>query len=178
MKLDGFIGKYKNKILNINIALIIVALIIANNIYKRQTVTMALLKRNNDAEIKKNEVLENISQLEKKINSYKNALNKKDMTLVMNAVNNIAKELGIKIISFKPQNEKDYSVYVKYPFNLAIGIKDYHQLGRFVAKIENSADIYMVDSMNIRTLAEEQKGAGETEKFTVELILSRILFKG
>lgn len=174
----NFVSRYKNKILNVNIAIIILSLIIANNIYKRQTAILESLKKKRDTEIKKNESLENISQLEKKINAYRNYFNEKDISLVITKINEIAKASDIKIISFKPQTARDYPVYVKQSFLLTISAKDYRQLGEFVSKIENSPDIYMIDSFNIKSLALEQEKKALTDKIGVELIVSTIVFKG
>jgi Tfp pilus assembly protein PilO len=177
MELANLLSRHKNKILNINFAIIVLALIFANNIYKKQVSIIETFKQNKDIETKKNGVLGNISQLEKKINAYKNYLNKKDMSLVMSRINNIAKDSGVKIISFRPQTETDYPVYVKYSFSLAVNFKDYNSLGRFMSKIENSPDVYMVDSINIEPLSQGQEEKGETNKITVDLVLSTILFK-
>lgn len=177
MELTNFIDRYKNKVLNINIAIIILALIIANNIYKRQTVTLESLKKRKDTEIKTNEVLNDISQLGKKINAYKNALNKNNTSLVINSINGMGKESGIKIISFKPQTEVDYTIYVKYPYSLTISAKDYNQLGKFISKIESSSNnIYMVDSLNIKSVSKQQEEKTETSEISAELTLSIILF--
>lgn len=175
MELIDFINIYKNKILNI--AIVILALIIAYNIYKGQNRTLGSLKENKDIEIKKNAVLSDISQLEKKIISYKNLFNKKDISLVMNTINSIAKGTNIKIILIRPQRERDYPVYIKYSFDLVINAKDYHQVGKFISKIESSPDIYMIDSVNIKLLPESQL-AEQIYKLTVELTLSTVFFKG
>ena len=179
MEVTDFISRYKNKFLNINIVIIIVALIIANNIYKRQTNIIGSLKQNKDAEIKKNEILGSIAQLEKKINAYKDFLNinKGDKSLIMSTINDIAKDSDVKIVSFRPESEIDYYAYVKYPIFLVINAKDYNQIGRFMSKIENSSYVYMVDNLNIRPNSQEEKKDG-TENFTIELILSTIWFKG
>jgi Tfp pilus assembly protein PilO len=178
MEATDFIIKYKNKILNI--AIIILAVIIANNTYKKQANIIASLKQNKDTEIKKNEALGSIGQLEKKMNAYKNSLIKKDNSLIMSAINDIAKDSGIKITSFRPEPEILYAVYVKYSYSLSINAKDYNSVGKFISKIENSPDIYTVDSVNIRPLPQGQGEVKEEEtyKIAVELILSTVWFKG
>jgi len=175
MRLTDYINKYKNKILNI--AIVILALIIANNIYKSQNRTLESLKENKDIEMKKNTVLGDIDRLEGRINSYKNLFNKKDVSLIMNTIRGLAKDTNIKIISLRPQKEKDYPVYIKYSFDLVMNARDYHQIGKFISKIEGSPDIYMIDNINIRPLTESQT-AQQTYKLTVELTLSTVFFKG
>lgn len=174
MDLANFVNKYKNKILNIII--IIFAVMVANNIYKVQNRITQSLKQNREAEIKKNELLDNIGQLEKKVNVYKNLLNKKDISLVMNTINNIARNSGVKIISIKPAGTSDYSVYVRYPFDLIITANSYHNIGTFISNIESYTDVYIIDSINIRPVAENIE-KGQIPKFNVDLKVSTVFFK-
>lgn len=175
MNLMNFIGKHKNKIPAV--LFIILAFIIANSIYKNQLKMVEALKEKKDTEIKKNEVLGSISQqLEKKLNPYKRILNAKDISTVVNTISNLAKESGIKINSLKPQAGRDYPAYVKYSFDLDITAPDYHYMGSFISKMESSADIYLVENMNIKTIP-GQPGKGQTDKLSVELRLSTILMK-
>jgi hypothetical protein len=163
----------------VNIVVILLALIIANKINKSQNKIIAELKVKNEAQIKKNEVLNNISKLEKKIIIYKKALNKKDISLIINNLNTIGKEVGIKIISIKPESKKDYAVYSAYSFNLNIRAKDYHQVGKFIGKIETSPFVYIVDNFNVNPFSarqEDEEGRQEN-KVAAELRLSIISLK-
>jgi len=172
------ISKYKDKVLNINIAIIILAMIITYNIYKRQTAILKSLKQQIDIETKKNDALSNIDQLEKRINAYKNYLGKKDLSLIIARIDGLAKDSNIKIFSFTPQPARDYPVYIKYPFSLTIAAKDYRCLSEFISKIEDSPDIYMVDSISIKSLYLEQKEEALTNKIGADLVISTIVFKG
>ena len=167
MELTGFIVKHKNKILNITI--IILALIIASNIYKKQLKETELLKSKKDGEIKKNAVLNNISQLEKMINAYKNLLTQRDTSLIIDTFSNMAKELGVKIASIRPGQEQKYPDYIDFPFDLAITTNSYHALGRFISAIESLPDVYMVEILDIKY----ESNAGQ---LAVNLKLSAVRF--
>lgn len=171
MDFKNLITKYKNNILNI--AIIILALILAINIYKRQARLIASLVERKNSAIKKNEVLMDIEQLEKKFISYKSVINNKDISSVINTLTNIAGDSAINIISLKPQKQEERPDYVRYPFNLTVESPDYHSLARFIAKIENSTDIYIIENISISKVKE----AGKKSPLTTELKLSTILVK-
>lgn len=180
LKFPDFAG---NKILDIII--ILIALFIAINIFKFQVKNIELLKEKKKDEIKKNEVLDNISQLEKTINSYKNTLdkNKKDISSVLNTISNFAKESAVKIISIKPNKEEDYPQYIKYSFDLAINVNSYHNIGQFLSKLESHSEIYLIDKLNTKMI-EKPKESGQfrqeseiTYGLVVNLTLSVIAFK-
>lgn len=157
----------KNKILNL--AVIIVAFIIAGNIYKQQTKDIESLKSKNNMETKKNAVIENISKLEKSISAYKNFLAKKDASSVINTISNIAKESGVKIASVRPLAEQRYPDYIKSPFSLALSAPNYDSLGRFISKIESYQDVYMVEAI-------EARFHEQAKELTVNLTVSSIAF--
>lgn len=171
--LTNQLGKGKNKILNI--VLIISTLIIAPNIYVSKAKNIESLNAKKDTELKKNEVLDRISYSEKRIKYYKNLFNKKDASLIMNTVNNIARDSNIKIVSIKPGTEQKEPVYTKYPFLLTIAADNYHTLGKFISKIESHPDAYFVDEINIRTQGQAPK---PQDNLTVNLTLSAIVFMG
>jgi Tfp pilus assembly protein PilO len=161
----------KNKI--INAIIILVTLPIAVNIYKFQTRNIDALNMQKDIEIKKNEILEKIGQSEKKINAYKELLNKKDISLIVNTISNIAKNSGIEVISIKPVNREDLSVYSRYSFALTINADSYHLIGGFISSLESCPDVYFIDRITINVIERDQK----TEKLGADLVLSTILFK-
>lgn len=151
MNLQDLVTKYKGK--GLNIAILVVALFIAGNIYKNQANRQSVLIQAKDSEAKKNEVLIRIGQLDKQIASLKKVFNSKDVSSVLNKLGNIAKESGVNIVSVKPQAEVALDDYSKYSFNLDIAASGYHDIGKFISKIENSPDIYTVDNINISRLA-------------------------
>ena len=148
MQLTGITGKNKNTALNIGI--IVLALIISNNIYKKYSREIVSLNIKKDEEIKKNSELEKIVQTQKMVDAYKNSLVKKDPSLIINTISNIAKESGVRIRSIRPDSEqRDVDYIIKSPFTLSVAAANYHDLGRFISKLENYKDMYIVDSVSI-----------------------------
>ncbi len=173
--------KGKKRVLSIGI--IIVTLIIALIIYSAQTQQIESLQSKKDAELKKNDVLEEISRVEKTIKLYRNVLSKKEASSVINTVSNIARDSNVRVISVNPGNEENQPLYIKTPFILVISADNYHAIGKFISKIENQSDIYFVDAISIRSQEESQTPDKEltqkqTNKLIVNLILSIIAFKG
>ena len=181
-KLMNLFLKGRKKVLSIGI--ILFTLIITLIIYRIQTKKIESLYITKDTEQKKNEVLKEISQLETRIKFYKNLLSKKDASLVMNTISNIAKDSNVMLISTKPGTEENQPLYIKYPFVLVIGADSYHAIGKFISKIENHPDIYLVEAISIKlqggSQRQEKESAGVTEptnKLIVNLTLSIIAFK-
>lgn len=177
MELINVINKYKNNILNLGI--IILAFIFAINIYNRQSRKIVLLNETKNIETEKNEVLGEISQFEKNIISYRDFINKKDVFSVINTLGNITKESSVKIISIKPEREKDYPLYTTYPFNLTVEADNYHTVGKFISKLESHPDFYIVDELSIRPQAKtaQAQEEGFFDKLILDFKLSTVLLK-
>ena len=166
MALNNFTKKNRSKLMNI--AVILFALVIANNIYKRQNKEIAALRSDKEDQLKKNEVLEDISKLEKRIKPYRELLAKKDSNLSISAIGNIAKESGVKIYSIRPESQQRYPDYIKSPFNLVVSASNYHALGEFISSLEGSTEVYVIDSIDIRP--------EQNSELTVNLNISSIIF--
>jgi Tfp pilus assembly protein PilO len=141
--------KYKNKILGAFV--IILALIISANINKIQNKYIGSLNAQKELEMKKSAEFEKINQLEKKNNFYKNFLAKKDSSLAINAITNIAKDLGVKIVSIRPDLEIKFQQYSRRPFEVSLTVDNYHELGSFIAEIEGLSDVYAIENLMIRS---------------------------
>lgn len=183
MKLPDLANK-KNQVLIVNIVTLLIALFFAINIYKAQVANIKSLGERRAAEMRKNEIMGNISQSEKAINSYKNLLAKKDVSLVVNKISDIARQAGVRIVSIKPNAPEDYQLYTKHSFSLAAGSGSYHTIGKFINNLENSPDMYFVDKINIkviekpRELGRAEAGPEETDRLSINLTISTIVFKG
>ncbi|MFA5144979.1 MAG: type 4a pilus biogenesis protein PilO [Candidatus Omnitrophota bacterium] len=165
MKLSGLINK--NRVFNAS--LIILAVIVAGNIYKGQGKGVEALKKENDMEIKKNTVMNSLSKGENDLDGYKNIFVKKDAGSIINTLSNIAKESGVKIKSIKPAQEQKLTYYIKTPFNLALSVPGYHALGGFISKLENYRDAYLVvEAVDIRS---ETQGEGLNVNLMVNSIV-------
>lgn len=171
--------KHKNKM--VNIAVIVFALIVANNVYGIYARKIEALQLQKEGEIRKNEILSAISQSEKKINAYKQLINSKDLSAVLNTISNLAKDFSVSIISVRPRGEVDYSAYTRYGYEMTVLAKDYHSLGKFISKLEDSPDIFMVYSLAMQPFDKQQDdqkdagGSGEpNRKLKAELLINTV----
>ncbi len=164
---------YKNKIMHAII--IIFALIIAKNLYKSQTRGIESLREKKELEIKRIAVLGDINELTKLTKLYKDLVNKKDISSIINRISRIAIDSGVNIVTINPAREQVYPMYIKYPFHLVVNTKHYDNIGRFISKLENNPDIYIVDSAEIKTAGSTIE-AGPAN-LVMDLILSTIIFR-
>lgn len=182
-KLKNPFLKYKNRVLSV--ALILAALTISRHIYRIEALRLGALNAKKEAELKKNEVLNEISQSEKKLQYYKELLKRQDASLVINLVGKIAKDSNVRIISIKPNTQESHPSYVKYPFALTFSADSYHSVGKFINKIENYPDLYSFDALNLK-LQEKERVLGEAQvdlpkagnELIVDLTLNVIAFEG
>ena len=148
MGLITLVNKHKNKIFNL--VVVIIAIIIAFNIYKKQLEKIDSLKANIVEEEKKNRILDSIERSGARIDSYRRLLAKKETGSSMNDINNIARDSGIRIISIKPAGEDSFSDYIKYNYDLTISALDYDSLAQFVNALEVYRSVYIIDVLEVR----------------------------
>ncbi|MDP3731524.1 MAG: type 4a pilus biogenesis protein PilO [Candidatus Omnitrophota bacterium] len=172
-KLINLFLKGRKKVLSIGIT--IFTIIITLIIHSIQGKKIESLHINKDAELKKNEVLSEISRSEKAIELYKNLLSKKDASLVTNTLTDIARDSRVRLISIKPDTEINRPLYIKYPFILVIGADNYHAIGKFISSIENQPDIYFVDGISIRFQRESRTPDKESTQVLIRKINSRLI---
>lgn len=173
MELQSLIIQNKNKI--IHILVFIVILMIAKNIIINQNKNVKLLTSQIEEQGKKNGMLSDLSQVEKILAMYKNILNKKDMSSVINTISNIAADSKIKIELIRPLPAENSLVYTRYPFSLSFDVSGYHALGKFINKIERHPDVYFVDKISIKP--RQQTPEQQSNNLQVDLIISTIIFK-
>lgn len=167
------IRNYTNKI--INIIIILCAVVVSYNIYMAQEKSIVSLKQLKETEIKKNEILAEILGIGKKIDSYKAFVNKKDISAVINKINNIAGDSGVTINSIKPMDKRDYPFYTWYPFNLIVAANNYNSAVGFIRLLENSEDVYVVEKAEIRPVVNEDGPLSENVE--LGLLISTVLLK-
>jgi len=166
-----------NKDVIIDILIILIALFIISKNYKSQINNAKSLEEKRDTEIKKNVVLNDIGKSEEVLNSYNKNFGKKDVSSVINIINNIAQAAGIEINSLRPLGEENYPVYVKYPFELKFDTHNYHLIGKFISNLENHPALFFVNLLSVK----QSPGVGmpgEESNFKVELTLSIFVYKG
>lgn len=168
------IERNKNKILNFGV--IILALVIALQLYKTTNERISLLIQQQDNEREKNKVVEEISLLEKKADVYKKVFVKKDLASIVDVISGIAKDTSVKIVSIKPHAEETLDNYVNSSFLITLNVASYHALGNFIRKIENHTDIYLVSVININSTANNTDVAGTGVDLEVSLKINTISY--
>ncbi len=158
-----------------NLVTIIIFVVISINVYKNQTGNIASMNEQKEVESKKNKALENISQLEKKIDNLTRSVNSKDISNAISDLNNMAREFSIKITSIRPLGTQDSSLYVQYPFELTVEANNYHQIGKFISKVESNPNVYTVQSITMHPSKDTQGGPAESVVATIKI--STVLFK-
>ena len=162
------IDKYRDKA--ISAAIIIVFLVIAINIYRGSSNRVESLKTKISEENKKSGELEKINQLEKKIAGYKRLLTKKEASLVMGNINDIAKGSGVEVLSVKPpQKELSGIDYTKDVFEVSLNAPNYDALAGFISNIESSGNVYTVDNIVV-----SPKSGSNKEGLTVNVRISSV----
>jgi len=172
--IEVYINRYKNRILNV--AIIVVSLFTAYNIYKDQAKAIQILNGNKQKEIEKNEILGNISKVDKKIRTYKAFMNKKDVSLIIDNLGKIAENSNTKLLSIKPDPEQIYPLYVKYAFNLGLVVDNYNTLGKFINKLEKSDDVYVIETLGVFAEHSSSKEA-EMKGLIVNMRVSTFLLR-
>jgi Tfp pilus assembly protein PilO len=137
-------------------------------------------------ENKKNELLKRLAGSEKRLFDYKEILKKKDNSAIITTISHLAQELGLKILSVKPEREQDFPIYTKSSIRLSILSEGYHRLGDFISKLEASADLYKIEVLNIKPGKAQAVKADigkkpETEQrlgLSVDIVITKIAFKG
>ena len=165
--------QHKNKV--VNIAIIILALLLSHNFYQQQIKIKDSLEQKEANEVRKNAVLEDIQQLELKIQNYKNFVNRKDISVAMNLMSEIAQSFSLNVISIRPQMRQAKPLYVRHFFDLKLEANHYHDLGKFISKLESSRELYSVENLKISPMWDI---LDQTRKYlTVDLTVSTILLK-
>ncbi len=151
----------RNKSTIVNIGLIILAVVVALNLYNSTNHRLESLEQQKQSELEKNKISQDILALEKKTEIYKNIFVKKDLGSVMDVISGIAKNTAIKIVSIKPSGDEVDEQYIKSAFLITLNAPSYHALGDFISKVENNEAIYLVSEINIIASGENSKSEAD-----------------
>jgi hypothetical protein len=168
------IERNKNKIINFGI--IILALVIAFQFYQSTNNQIKSLIRQQNNELEKNKIVEDISILEKKADIYKKVFVKKDLASIVDIVSGIAKDSSVKIVSIKPYAEEAKNDYINSSFLITLNAPSYHALGNFISKIENHKDIYLVNEISINSEASDRGAVKASVDLEVSLKINTISY--
>lgn len=152
----------------VSVVIIVICSIIAFKTYNKNREEIELLKQANEQEVKKNEVLQEISGLEKNFQSLRERINNKEITSSIYSLSTLAKSADVKIIFIKPMDQQLSSVFSRYPFELSVSAVDYHKLGKFVSILEKAEEFYTIERMEI---------TGNGDQVEAHLVISTILIQ-
>lgn len=173
------IKQYRNQLGNILV--IVLSVIIGSAIYKNQAKIAVSLKGQEQEAVQANELLSQISASESTLNLYKNVLGKGEVSVLINEINSIAKEVPVKVLSIKPGDESSLPSYAKQKFEVTVTAQDYHYLGKFISGLENSSEVFIIDDLNESSVSEggaALQEAGASKEVTARITLSAIFIKG
>jgi hypothetical protein len=168
------IERNKNKI--INLAVIILALVIAFKFYRSFSDQVSSLIQQQTQELEKNKITEDIAVFEKKAEVYKKRFVKKDLSSIMDIISSIAKDTSIKIVSVKPFAEEVLDNYLKSSFLITLSAPGYHTLSDFISKIENNHEIFLVSEVNVSSVAPNADAATDNIDLGVSLKINTISY--
>lgn len=123
-------------------------------------------------EQKKNEIIADISILDKKAKVYKQrSFSASELTQVLDKVSALAQQAEIKIETFNPLAALDKEKYIELPIQLPLRCS-YHQLGKFLSLLESNQEFIKVKKLKVY----KSSGASQNEP-EVDLTLYGIYLK-
>jgi len=170
MNLENIIEKVKSKLATLII--IVITLVVLYNLYQNQNAQIDKYKEMQNIEIKKKSVLKNIQITQQELGAYKKLLTKVLEDTVISSLSEFAKSVNVEVASFKPEQKKTNKDYIEFPFTLLAKAKTYHDLAKFVSKIENYTQVLVITNADITSL--DSRGS----EITARLSLSNIVLLG
>jgi hypothetical protein len=168
------IERHKSKVINLGV--IILALVIAFQFYRSNNEQISALIQQQNNELEKNKVIEDIAILEKKADQYKKVFVKKDLASIVSIISGIAKDSLVKIVSVKPYAEETLDNHINSSFLITLNAPSYHALGNFISKIENHKDIYLVSEIGVNSSVSNPNSAGANLDLGVSLKINTISY--
>ncbi|MCX5708094.1 MAG: type 4a pilus biogenesis protein PilO [Candidatus Omnitrophica bacterium] len=154
----------------ITVLVLVIAVIIAFKVYQSKEIEIQKLNTRKAEEEQKNAVLGEIGGLENKLENLKKNFTAKEPKTGMEKIGDIAKSASVQIVRINPLKETVSNVYTKYPYEVILSAKDYHQVGKFISLLENSPDSYLVENLVINSNA-----AGGTVSISASLTVYTII---
>jgi Tfp pilus assembly protein PilO len=148
---SGLTAKIKENA--ITLLILIISVIVAFKVYQSKGLEIQKLNDQKAEEEQKNTVLSEIGSLENKLDNLKKNFTTKEPKAGMEKIGDIAKSASVEIVKINPLKEAVSAVYTKYPYEVILSAKDYHQVGKFISLLENSPDNYLVENMVINNNA-------------------------
>lgn len=143
-----------------------------NGIYLPKMEELRLLRDMQKEEEARARLLDEMKALEKKVTTYQERLisSGKEEIELLNRVREIAAESKVRVTSMTPIEERDRRKRKYKKFSLNISFEgDYHLLGDFVSKVENSEKVMKIDML-------EFMPKGTEEEFPLQCNLTLSIF--
>ncbi len=130
-------------------------------VYAPKMSTLRALEELQQTERKKQLLYDELTVYEKKVASYEKRWfprGKEEITL-LNRVREMAGEAPVHITAMVPQKKEDFPSkgYRKFPIAVAFS-STYHQLGAFMAEVENTETLMKIDRLFFTTYRKEEEG--------------------
>jgi len=168
-----------------NLVILLIAGLVALNIYQRQNKKIdSVLKLHKD-QSEKNELLLRIGDVNKIMESFQESFGPRDRREIINTITNIARSSGVDIIALRPQERAKKvksEIYDKVFFDVDIQANNYHEIGKFLSRLESNPIIFIAESIIIEPVSDTRKTKKteldiELEKLGARLTISQLFFK-
>lgn len=127
-------------------------LLIGHNIYTRQIDKMDETRARLEIERRKNEICARIRKIQLEMQKYKDRIPVgRDIPWIVSEITSIARRANLDIHIIEPRPIKKRRFHAILPVTLKVA-GSYHQLGRFVSKLESSEKFIKVDEMKLQSL--------------------------
>jgi len=167
----------------ISLVILAIAFLVAINIYKGQNRKIAIIRNDQSDLKKKSDILFTIRDLKESFVLYKSTLKARDSREIISTIMNLATESGVNITLLRPKEQTSVSnrmrrgaIYDKVFFDLSIQVDSYHQLGKFISRLENDPMMFSIESLRIDISATEMELISP-KKMQVDLTVSQLFFK-
>jgi len=173
-----------NKVVILHVTVIIVAFVIGflfiyrPFLNKNKTLRVQILQ-----ERERNILVGKIRALGKHLKVYENMLlEQKNVSWLLAMVSDMASKENIEVSSIKPDDLEDRGLYSKL-YVVLDTISTYHQLGKFISRIEGSEKFLRVERIEMKRLDLDEdfdKNATELRSFDVKshIVISTVVLKG
>ena len=159
-----------NKTLIINILIIVVAVVVAQNVFKRQTAQFKELQAVYAAEEELSRQAAELVGLEQKIRSTEAKFRiSKSPSAVRNSITSILESSAVTISSLSPAATVAKNVYAQYPISVEMQ-GSFHALGKFIGAVENADPMLYVQNLQAVDIGPDPKNTeNDLLKITVKM---------
>ncbi len=127
-------------------------LLIGHNVYTRQIDKIDETQARLETEQRKTEIHTRIMKIQLEMQKYKDRIPVgRDIPWIVSEITSVARRANLDIHIIEPQPIKKRRFHAILPITLRV-TGSYHQLGRFVSKLESSEKFIKVDEMKLQSL--------------------------